>query len=491
MATKTFWEKLNDSVTAVKAVWQAQDWAKGTDIDPFYAHLDDEDKERVKQYDLLWRYYRGQHREFLTTSAGKPNDNAILNFCRPIVDRGIAFLFGPGVEWELVEGEQTPAEDAIMKAWRSNEWRDAFLTDLALNGAITGTAYVMVEQKQPGTVPRLVNLNPSIVFPQWDGDDIDKVVNWQLRYRGREGVTRKIITLQDSELNWEYWTERYNDGGRWEEIENTRGLWAHSWSPIVHCKNLPNPNEFYGLSDLEDADMNDAINITASFIKRTGRLFPHPILYGYGVKGDTFDTASLYEMSTPEGFMNAVPMQSAIGESLGFMQTLVNYWHMVAGVPSFDPAVMSMGAQSGFALKVLYGPLLGKTQVKRAHYGQLLIELNRAVAELQGFGKENIVTLNWGDPLPTNAQEAVMRDQFEMGAGLVSKETVAARRGIDYQNEAERLAMQQQQETEYNQILLEQARRAFDGGQNGTGDEGDVVLERAMARKALERGGLV
>lgn len=484
---RTFWEKLNDSVQAVKAVWTANEWLRGSAIDPYYANLEDTDKERVKQYDLLWRYYRGQHRQFLTTSAGKPNDNAILNFCRPIIDRGVAFLFGTGVEWELTEGEQTPVEDAIMRAWRSNEWRDAFLTDLALNGAVTGTAYVMVEQKQPGAVPRLVNLNPSIVFPEWDGDDVDKVVSWQLRYRGREGVTRKIITLQDNERQWEYWTEKYSERGKWDELPDTRGLWPYAWSPIVHCKNLPNPNEFYGLSDLEDADVNDAINTTASFIKRTGRLFPHPLLYAYGVKGDTFDTASLYEMSTPEGFMKSVPMQSAMSESMGFMQTLVDYWHMISSVPSFNPETMSLGAQSGFALKVLYGPLMGKTKLKRAYYGQLLIEVNRAVAELLGHGPDNVVRLQWGDPLPSNTLEDVQRDKFELDYGLVGVETVSMRRGINYEQEQERLAQKRLADADYSKLMLEQARLAFDSGS----DEGDIVLERAMAKKALEKGRLV
>lgn len=467
----TLWERFQAALSAWRNPYQQA--ATVSNLDPFMDSLDTSDQARLDLYRLFWRYYRGQHKRFLKTSGDRPDDNTILNFCRPIVNRGVAFLFGAGLEWELQTETETPAEQAIAAAWRSPEWKNAFLTDLALNGAICGTAYVMIEPSPTGGVPRLVNLDPGIVFPETDEDDIDGVFAWQLRYRTRAGVIRRIISRTDAGL-WEFWTERFERAGRWEEVPETRGVFPYSWSPVFHCKNLPNPNEFYGLSDLEDADLNDAINTMASFVRRTGRLFPHQVLYSYGVKSDQFDTGSLYEMQTPEGYIKSVPVQGAMGESLGAVTQWVNYLHMVTDVPAFDPTIMSLGAQSGFALKVLYGPLLAKTNVKRAHYGQMLIEVNRRLAELAGYGPDNVVSLIWGDPLPANPAEQVTGDQFELESQLASKQTVATRRGLNWESEQERMTNEQAKTADLSQQLLEQARRAFDGGMT---DEEMPVME--------------
>ena len=472
----TLWERFQAALAAWRNPAPGTTASGSGGLDPFLDSLANDDKQRLELYRLYWRYYRGQHRRYLKTSSDRPDDNAILNFCRPVVNRGVGFLFGAGLTWELETETESAAEQAIAQVWQSDEKRTAFLTDLALNGAICGTAYVMLAQGAPGMAPRLVNLDPGIVFPEWEEDDLDRVFAWQLRYRTRAGVVRRIISLAENGAQWEFWTERFERAGRWAEVENTRGVHPYPWSPIFHCKNLPNPNEFYGLSDLEDADINDAINKEASYVQRNSRLFPHPILYSYGIKATEFDTASLYEMQSPDGWIKSVPVQGAIGESLATVAQLVNYLHMVMDVPAFDPTVMSLGAQSGFALKVLYGPLLAKTDVKRALYGQMLVDINRRIAELGGFGPDNVVKLLWGDPLPSNAQDAIANDQFELDAGLASKQTIATRRGINWELEQERLAAEQAMNADLSQQLLESARRAFDGGMGADDMMGEPVM---------------
>ena len=472
----TLWERFQAAVAAWRNPSPGMTASGSGSLDPFYDSLADEDRQRLDLYRLFWRYYRGQHRRYLKVSPDRPDDNTILNFCRPIVNRGVGFLFGAGLTWELQTETETPAEQAIAAVWASEEWKTAFLTDLALNGAICGTTYVMLAQRAQGSVPRLVNLDPGIVFPEWDEDDIESVFAWQLRYRTRAGVVRRIISLSDNGAQWEFWTERFERAGRWAEVEGTRGVHPYRWSPIFHCKNLPNPNEFYGLSDLEDADINDAINKEASYVQRNSRLFPHPILYSYGVKAEQFDTGSLYEMTSPEGWIKSVPVQGAIGESLATVTQLVNHLHMITDVPAFDPTVMSLGAQSGFALKVLYGPLLAKTAVKRAHYGQMLVDINRRIAELAGYGPDNVVKLNWGDPLPMNAQEAIAGDQFELESGLASKQTIATRRGLNWEAEQERIAAEREAGADLSQQLLENARRVFDSGADAEDMMGEPVM---------------
>jgi hypothetical protein len=133
-------------------------------------------------------------------------------------------------------------------------------------------------------------------------------------------------------------------------------------------------------------------------------------------------------------------MQSDLAAALGFLDRLVNLWMRTERVPNLDPAQVSVGALSGFALKVLYGDLLEKTEVKRATYGDLLVELNRRMLALNGMGEENYTTLHWPSPLPEDWEEQKARDEFELGNEVTSVETVRARRGLDNEVEKQRIA---------------------------------------------------
>ena len=352
------------------------------------------------------------------------------------------------------------------------EQRMARLTDIAISGGVCGTVFVQfMPPDEHHEVPRLVNLNPALVFPTWNADDVDEVESYEIRWRSAGGVLARAIYSLNEAGAWEYWSER-QERGRWE-VANERAKWPWDWSPILHAKNLPNPNEFYGLSDLEDADLGDAVNFVASNTNRTLRLFAHPQMWGYGFgEGEVVaDPGRIIMAKNPQAQLNMMQMQ-ANGAAGEYLHDLTTWLYQTAQTPEMNPQVLGLGAQSGFALRVLYTDLLEKTGVKRNLYGRLIVETNRRLLDMLGKGDKAECKLFWADPLPINAAEQNATDSFEIEAGLASKETVRTRRGLDNEQEVERLEAERQE-----------AKKIFEEQQAAQNNVGAELL------KAFEKGG--
>jgi hypothetical protein len=453
----TLWERIQSAMRAAAAAWRGEAALSGMPVE-FWLELTDADRRRNDLYRQFWNYYRGHHKTPLKTAPGEADDNLIINDSRRIVDKGLAFLFGKELEWQLEEGETTPAEEALDAIWQANR-KMTLLNDVGLNGAICGTYYVLIAPRE-GLPPRLVNLDPAMVFPRWNPDDVDEMWVYELRWQSAGTVQRQIFSLDDGG-NWQYWKETLR-GGRWEVTEAAQ-VWPFGWPPIHHGKNLPNPNEFYGLSDLEDADMNDAINFVASNTNRTVRRFANPILYGSGFGDSKIDLAKVVRLPTATSTLAMLQMAGEMTGSREYLRQLRHAYYQTARVPMMDADTLALGAQSGFALRVLHGDLLEKTETKRRLYGDFIIELNRRLLEMDGYGAENEVALYWPDPLPTNIIENNQRDQFELDNQLVSRETVQTRRGIDTESEGERMAADQSARTSLGEMLLAEFTRGGAG----------------------------
>jgi hypothetical protein len=453
----TIWERIQAAAKAAINAWQTNDSVFGPG-----GLLDDltpEHRKRAQQYELYWRYYRGQMRRPLKVKPGHRDDNVLINHCRRVVDKGIAFLFGKELVWELVEGEQTEEEKLLDDAWGSIDKRMTILQGVALNGGVCGTYYLQILPGRANTndSPRILNLYPGIVFPEWDPNDVSKVLAYQVRWRTRTKVHRTIWSLAENGNQWEFWSEVLEGGNRWRKDRDPE-IWDFPWCPIVAGQNLINPNEFYGLSDLEDADLNDAVNFVASNINRIIRLYGHPILWGYGFTPQDLkaDPGSVILANNGEkALLQYLQMISDLSSSHNFMLRLTTDLYKTARVPEMDPTQVTVGAQSGFALRLLYSDLLEKTETKRRLYGQVIVEVNRRLLDMLGRGDDHIVTLYWKDPLPLNEQERNATDGFELQEGLASKETISKRRGLDYDAEQERIRKAQAEATNLGQLLLQ------------------------------------
>lgn len=441
----TFWERLQSAAKAALNAWAGSDSTVNNPIaqHSYIQSVVGADAERIDRYKLLWQYYKGEHRKHLkvrqTPTGPGPDDNVVINLSRRVVNKGVTFLFGKPLVWQLSETGQTAEEDMLERIWGSPEKRMAFFAELAMNGGVTGDFYLQIVPPQEGReLPTVVNLSPSAVLVKTNPNDIDDVWAYDVRWISGNDLCRTIHAMAEDRQSWQTWDEIYK-AGKWEKLTEP-SLWPFEWPMILHGKNLPNPNSFYGLSDLEDADLNDAINLVASNINRISRIFAHPVLWSYGFGRDgNIDLSKMAMSDDPEAKMGALELGRDLSSAQEYLKFLRTAFAEITGVPESDPDRMSIGAQSGFALKVLFNDLILKTELKRSLYGTAIVECNRRLLNLMDMGSDNVVTLHWGDPLPIDENAATASDKFDLDAGLASKETISARRGYDWKVENERM----------------------------------------------------
>lgn len=423
------------------------------DILLYKQRMEYEERERRERYKRNWSYYNGSHRQPLPIREGQPDDNVIINLARLIVDKGASFLFGKEVAFELQEGGTTPEEERLAEVWQRNR-KMTTLGKWGVTGGIYGHLFVkVVPDGIADGIPRLISIEPEYVSVLWDDQDIDDVLAYVIQWTGQDakgqGIHRKQEISKDDSGVWQIENRIARVGAgnaQWQpDPDNPDLIWGWPWPPMIDCQNIALPGAYYGLSDLEDLSEQDAINYLASKMQRIIRYHAHPMTFGTGFKPQDMGHAEdeITILPSAEAKVWNLELQSDLASSMGFMDRLINWFLATARIPRLDPATVNVGALSGFALKILYGDLLEKTEIKRRTYGDMLIELNRRLLDIMGLGDEHITTLHWPDPLPEDYAAQEKRDKFEADYELVSKETLRTRRGLDADTERERLAAEE------------------------------------------------
>ena len=395
-----------------------------------------------KQYEhirVLREYYEGNMVQHLKSDINKDgamiDDNVTLNLARRIVDKGNNFLFGKGLNWQLDDFNQTEQENALYNIWGNEETKNAFLTEVGISGAINGNFYIQILQREEVIKLKILDPLNTFVIPNSEFDN--EVALYDLRWSEGKDFYR-ILNYSENGKAWLYRTEKW-EARKWITIVDEQ-QWAFPWAFVLSGKNLPKPHSVYGLSDLEDIEINDEINRVASNLNKIVRIFAHPVIWGTGWSSSDFDTSTIINSSNPHAKLQALELARDLGDTQEFLRMLKQVLAEVTSIPESDPDRLTIGAQSGFALQVLFNDAVLKTGTKRNFYGKELIELNRRLLELAGYGDKNITKLYWSNPLPLDERTENETDRFLIENKIVSKKTIATKRGYDYDIESQRIA---------------------------------------------------
>lgn len=418
------------------------------------AAISKEEQEHLERIRRRWEIYRGAHPKSLKVrrnqdgSAG-PDDNVTVNYARDIVDTGVSFLFGEDCEFQIAEDAgKSPNEQWLADCWLANR-KLTTLQKHALNGAICGHMFLRVyppDQMRYGhAFPRVIVLDPATVWPTWDDDDIDIVTRYRIQWNTIDPRTKKPVTrrqLVESDQGGWVITDQQTDplSHNWVTIDSVRWGWA--WCPIAHAQNLPVPNEFWGISDLEDdaLDLQRAINFTASNNQKIVRNHAHPKVYITGMTaGQALDMSPDTTIVLPkDASMGQLEMQGDLAAASNHLRWMAQQLSTLNRVPEIALGMTDEpGNLSGVALAIKFKPLLAKTEQKRAIQADLLAEVNRRLFDLAGRGEWIMTQTVWRDPLPKD--EKAEREAAEIDHELgVSQETLLAKLGYDPEVEKQR-----------------------------------------------------
>jgi hypothetical protein len=237
--------------------------------------------------------------------------------------------------------------------------------------------------------------------------------------------------------------------------------WRFSWAPIVDTQNLPEPNAYFGRPDLTEdvVETQLAINRVLSNAARVQRIHGHPKVVAKGVGDGDLDVGPDEAIVLPDtdSEVSLLEPRATVADHIELFKTVKAALHEISRIPEITAGRLdNVGQLSGLALKILYGPLVRKTETKRRLYGRLMHDVSVRVAELGGFGAGLDATMRWPEIIPDDpAMEATTAEALQRAG--VSVATTLAEMGYDPDAEAERRA---QDQTNIGAALL----TAFDQG---------------------------
>lgn len=442
-----------------------------------------EDTKRKKCMEEAWKRYRGEFEPPLKVEKGEEDPNVISNRCAPIVDKGVSFLFGEPIQIEPgeKEGSETEEPDKTNQEFLDGFWGDdddkmTLLSEIAMNGGVCGQVFVKLVPAQ-GTqkYPRIVELNPSNVRIVTDPEDCKTHWAYIIEYPVyNDTQKRQIIARVDpnadtaklGQLLDDYWTitnyEKKNTAQTWAQV-GTQEDWLYPFAPVFTNKNLPNPNECWGIPDLTEdlIGQNESLNFNDSNTACIIKFHAHPKTIATGANLDELKTApgDLTLLPSPDSKVYNLEMNSDLSSSRNFSADI----RMTMDERSRVPAVALGRLESlpgggdipATTMKLMFQPLLEKTTQKRRLYGKLIREISRAALVLG----DNItieeyetypIEIHWPNLLPMDKQKDALAATALQEAG-VSKDTSLQEIGYDPDVEAKKKeeenkkAMEQQQ----------------------------------------------
>lgn len=443
---------------------------------------------RASEFKRNWAYYDGDHDLPLKKQKDGHNDNIIVNHVESLAGRITGFLLGDGITFDAGgDDTETSTDDDIAMLWQAN--RGMILQEnIALSGAIEG--HNAVRLSPPGEMdewPKITRLKQMHFSAFWDEMDMSRVLWYRLQASGRRiDYVRGTITDNRLDHDAENWLEfvyeidgiasgPFSQSTKWilKRFADNRPNplpWPYPWSPIVDWQNLPNPNGYYGKTDVKSAiALNDALNFLLSNAQRIVKHHADPKTVGTGFNAAELiasQVGGFYTVANPEAKIYNLEMQSdgALVQWL-LNQIISGLWESGGMV---DPQTMKdkVGDLTNFGLRVLFANAIKKTEKKRLLYQEAFELIGQHSLELAAKPVPDKITTIWPDVLPQDDTVEVQTLGQELDRKVISTKTYRQRRGYDDETETERI----EDETRTNgnvgaTILAALQNRSFNRGQ--------------------------
>lgn len=441
-------------------------------LDPLIDKLADkitfgiQQSEMQQQIDIRNYYRVGLQKRPLKVKAGGYDDNVIINLSGLIVDRWVSWLFGKDITFDLPGEEGSTEQTYIDEVWKGNK-KQILLHKVGVNGSVAGTAYLKII---PGDSPRLVAVDPRFVTVETLPDDIETVTAYVIQYtvkeNGKDVTYKEAHEKRDGNGNesdsWYVNKFRQASGKRWELISSEPV--GQDFPLMIHCQNLPCTDSVYGIPDLDEnvIRMQNQVNFVASNINKIIRLHAAPQPWGRGIgeiKKVEWGPDKYIDVGQ-NGELHNLEMQSDLTSSQVYLQYLIKQLYATTRTIDLDSLADKLGQLTNFGLHVLFQDTLTKLETKRSLYGEMLVEVNRRLLVLSGKGMDG-GAIEWPDVVPSNETDEIAALEADKRLGIVSNETIAMKRGYDYEQEQEKIANDKAGETNIGEMIL----KGFNRGQ--------------------------
>jgi SPP1 family phage portal protein len=385
------------------------------------------DGDRLENYRRWMRAYRGWAIR-APVSSGTPVERRRLrhNFNRPIVNLGAAFAAAMPLKWDIPKN--SAATQKANDIWdRSGSDRTLLraMRCAGIHGDIVGLA-----TQDPEGRPKIEFVCADIAYPTFDGSDQSKLVELEIAWTNEDREGRQV---QHREFYSEAGREVFLDGS-----ERPDPAQSQAWDalPAVWVRNLEVMGMPFGFSDLDGVtDLVEEYDHVASKQTRAIDYYAGPTIVCRGVKpgGLTKDMQTV--IYVPENgdvhFLEWTGPQPGVDAHLSRLRNDLSEVSQVPAV-AFGRQDSGLSQISGVALRILYGPLLAKTQEKWASWSPALEYLMWLCLQAEGQSVDlEQVNVKWTDPLPKDALQDAQAEKAAVESGLRSQETAIGRLGSE------------------------------------------------------------
>lgn len=381
-----------------------------------------EDQKRQQHIQAAWKAYEDEFEKHFEKMPNEPDMNVISNRVIEIVNASNDFLFAKELQITVPKGAPKEAQTFLDDVWGRKETRIPFLLRLGLNGAMAGNAFIRIVPGRKKGKFRLIEVDPCTINVKTAPQDCQTVLLYCIEYCVDEkdvlGNSQRVYYREeisridpydedpftyededadglDSDVTWQiqHWTQVAQAGmgpkmGNWIPAGEPY-IWPYPFAPIFSCQNLPRPNSFWGYPDVTKGliGLNDSLNLVQSSINVEKKI--RRLLVGRGMGEGTIPIAPgrIMQTALPEQTIEAVQVASTIAEDLTFAANLrsdMDEQSAVPGVATGRVDILPRGI-TGIAIEMLYGPLLKKTDKKRCTYGEMIIEVSKALLVLNNM----------------------------------------------------------------------------------------------------------
>lgn len=405
--------------------------------------------DRMAMIEENRRYYNGDMDKPLKVEPDQADNNIIVNMCGDMVDQTITFLAAhmPTLEMDDVR-DMSEDEQFIRAMWEANGGAE-LLSNIALNGALSGQNYVKVKAADPAVTgheyPQIVNLKPDYWVTWWDADNYRREWGFEARW---PVAKKKAVSKMTSSTNEQQWNRQVvvYDGERWRVLDFVgakkkwqlvgEDVWGYEHPPVVSVSHMPKPNSYYGKHELLHKRLNDALNAVASDIKAILHWHADPTMFGKGFLADALQPTAvdgLWTVENSDADLKTVEMMSDLSPSMNFFLKLESLFARQSRVVQMPSDLSMFRSVTNLGIKAMFMPQLVKNTLLQRSYGQLIDRVTRVALMISGMDYEGVrVKPVWKTPLPVDDVTEVQTLQNEMAMGILSKRQAAEARGRDY-----------------------------------------------------------
>ena len=412
---------------------------------------------RIKQ---AWNFYEGYHWEDIPS---QDSAEITTNYCRAFVDKFVAFELGKAFTFTTsseVDGIKVTDDGRTVFEYLEDVWEDNKQYELCAEfgqmKSITGEAWIQVRYFTPeeledpfGEYPngrlRLMLMSTSVIFPEYDPHDKDKLIKLTVLYTYKT-KTKTFLSKEKEvfKIFKQVWTKDtcVTEDGVNEPVTTIN---KYGFIPFIMIKNLPISDRNEGRGDLDDIiPLNVELNLKSSNVSEILDYHASPITVVYGAKVGNLEKGAnkIWGGLPKDAKVQNLELQGDMASSTNYSANLKLSMCEVGGIPeTVLGGAQAISNTSGVALQYINLPLIEKTNIKKKYTETGLENLNKAIlliSILEGvISKPDNVSLRdylhtevtIPDTLPKDMLLELQQIAQEMKLGLEDREGAMKRLG--------------------------------------------------------------